>query len=248
VGVDFDKMAINALRTGRWHESQQPPELTIKDFFDQQYSAFRRYWWRHGNRYSLDVRDHVAFHARLLGLAKARKSGRALDLGAGEGSDAIRLALLGYEVDAVDISPVAADKIATFCRQVGANVNVHNMDAAQYSFSHQYDVIICNGLLHYVEGKEALLARMMHATVPGGLNMISLFSTYTSTPECHRIVPVHPDDEHGTVVRVYRGWKKEFLAFDRDRLEKSHPGFEPHRHSYIKMITRKAIGGAIPVN
>ena len=42
---------------------------------------------------------------------RTRPAGRVLDLGAGEGIDAIRLARLGYEVDAVEGSVIGAEKI-----------------------------------------------------------------------------------------------------------------------------------------
>lgn len=46
-----------------------------------------------------------------------RSQGGALDIGAGEGADAIRLALLGYEVDADDLSAIGAAKIEYFAEQ-----------------------------------------------------------------------------------------------------------------------------------
>lgn len=213
--------------------------LTIRDFFDEQYKRYRRYWWRGENRYSLHPQDHVPFHAAALTLLKRQKRGRALDLGAGEGSDAIRLALLGYEVDAVEFSPVAAEKIDRFARQLGVSVRIHNVDATKFAFVHQYDVIICNGLLHYVADKVPLLRRMSEATVPGGLHVVSLFSTHTALPDCHRVVPVYADEEQGVVAGHYAGWKTQFLALERDKPEAAHPGFEPHQHSFVKIIARK---------
>jgi hypothetical protein len=46
------------------------------------------------------------------GLRQRRHVGRAVDstLGAGEGSDAIRVARLGYAVDAIEVSAVACEK------------------------------------------------------------------------------------------------------------------------------------------
>jgi SAM-dependent methyltransferase len=76
----------------------------IRDFFDRQYAAYDRYWWRDGNRYSTSPADHTSFNAAWLAEAARRRPGRALDLGAGEGADSIRLARLGYQVDAIEIS------------------------------------------------------------------------------------------------------------------------------------------------
>lgn len=69
-----------------------------------------RHWWRGANRYSTNPADHTTFNAAWLAAATARRPGRALDLGAGEGSDAIRVARLGYAVDAIEVSAVACEK------------------------------------------------------------------------------------------------------------------------------------------
>ena len=77
------------------------------------------------------------------------------------------------------------------------------------------------------------------ATRPGGLNVISLWSTYTPVPACHEVVPVSCDDENGLVVKMYDEWIKDMLYFDRNRVETSHSGMPPHSHSHIKLIARK---------
>jgi len=56
----------------------------VRDFFDRQYAAHDRYWWRGDNRYSTSPADHTAFNAAWLTAAAHRGPGRALDLGAAE--------------------------------------------------------------------------------------------------------------------------------------------------------------------
>lgn len=63
-----------------------------------------------------ELQEHTPFNAQVLELAAGRKPGRALDVGAGEGADAIRLAKLGYKVDALEVSPVACEKIQSFAQ------------------------------------------------------------------------------------------------------------------------------------
>lgn len=48
--------------------------------------------------------------------------GRALDVGCGEGADAIWMAQRGWEVTAVDISSVALERAATHARAIGADL------------------------------------------------------------------------------------------------------------------------------
>ncbi len=98
----------------------------VRTFFDRQYASHERYWWRGENRYSIDPTVHTEFYATLLAVAARRGSGVALDLGAGEGADAIRLAKLGYKVDAVEVSTVACEKIERFAWSQGVRINVRN--------------------------------------------------------------------------------------------------------------------------
>jgi tellurite methyltransferase len=162
-----------------------------------------------------------------------------LDLGAGEGADSVRLALLGYSVDAIEISKVAIKKILMFAEDAGVNINVEQADIVIYEPGGNYDLIICKGVLQYVEDKKSVIDRMQRATRSGGLNVISLWSTYSPVPECHRSVSVFCDDEDGLVAKLYENWIKEIYYFERDKLESSHSGMPRHSHSHIKMIARK---------
>lgn len=216
-------------------------EWNILEFFDHEYKRHSRYWWLGDNRYSLNPQHHLEFHAKLIDIAKNKNLGRVLDIGAGEGSDAIRLAMMGYEVDAIDLSSVATDKINKFIKEKKVKMNLFNEDILNFKISEKYDIIICNGLLHYVEDKQKILQKITDATAENGYNMISLFSNTTPVPDFHKKVAVYPDDEEGIVVNHYSKWKTEYLSFERNKLEKSHPTQEPHQHSFIKMITKKVV-------
>ena len=172
---------------------------------------------------------------------EAQPPGRALDLGAGEGSDSIRLARLGYQVDAVEISPVAAGKIKCFADEAGVQVNVIVADICEFVPARSYDVIICNGVLHYIEDKEAAVRNMQVSTNDNGINVVSLWSNHTPVPEFHRSIPVYCDDEDGIVTKLYQGWRIGLLYFERDKVETAHPSTPAHRHSHIKLIARKPV-------
>jgi SAM-dependent methyltransferase len=222
---------------------------SVPECFDMLYSAEHRYWWRHEERYSPDP-DAYPFSLvtqmtlRLIG----ERPGRVLDLGAGEGADSIRLALLGHEVTAVEISEVGAEKIRTFAEEAGAsNIKVELADIGTYRPDGLYDVIICNGVLHYVAEKASILSMMQRATVAGGLNVISVWSTFTEVPDCHLKIPVYPEPEDGddaVVAQMFESWRKELYYFERAKPEMAHEDMEAHAHSHIKMIARKPAGWA----
>lgn len=212
----------------------------VKDFFDQQYGAHPRYWWRGENRYSTEPEMHTRFHAELLRAAAEKPTGRALDLGAGEGADAIRLAKLGYRVDAVELSPVACRKIEHFARAEHVEVHVCNESMLEAELeAAAYDLVLLNGCLHYAREKHHVLAKVEAASAPRAVHAIAVFSTASPLPPAHTVVPVFPADEGGLIEEFYRKWDIRLLTYERERPEHSHPGFPAHVHSHIKLIAQR---------
>jgi SAM-dependent methyltransferase len=210
----------------------------VREFFDRQYGTHDRYWWRGGNRYSTQPADHTRFNAAWLAEAARRGSGRALDVGAGEGADAIRLARVGYTVDLIEISAVACEKAEKFARAEGINLNVRNEPIERALLAARaYDLVLMNGCLHYVHDKAEVLRRVRAASAPGSVHAVALFSTATPVPPEHAAIPVFPDDEGGIVERFYAdGWRVLQHGYYRGQEEHSHPGFGPHAHSHVKLV------------
>lgn len=216
---------------------------SVRQLFDEVYNSHDRYWWKYPHVYSSDPEVHAAslLTQATLRVVHSRPPGRALDLGSGEGADAIRLALMGWTVDAVELSSVGAEKIRRFAKQAATSVKVYNADASKFVLNDgPYDLIICNGLLHYIEDKATLCRNMQSMTAAGGTNVISTWSSFTAVPRCHQIVPIYPEPEDGELVRVYRSWRKSLLYFERSKQEMAHDDFEPHVHSFIKMVAHKS--------
>jgi SAM-dependent methyltransferase len=213
----------------------------VQDFFDEQYRRHERYWWKGSNRYALDPARHTPFNSEVLRLAIERAPGRVLDVGAGEGADAIRLAKLGYAVDAVELSSVACEKMEGFAGDEGVKINIINESALSADLEEAiYDVIVMNGSLHYIEDKVRLLRKMKQASTSRALHVMSLFSDATPVPAEHAMAPVFPDEERGVVEDFYRNDELLQLGYIRDKPERSHPGFAHHAHSFINQIVRLA--------
>jgi SAM-dependent methyltransferase len=222
---------------------KSPPQMEIIEFFDYVYAKYKRYWYPQlgddNERYHVVMPNHSGNWAKLLEILRNCPPGLALDLGAGEGTDAIKLALMGYEVDALEGSAIGAEKIQTFARQAKVRVNVIHEDVRKFQPTRQYDVVICSGLLHYIEDKTSVLQKIQRATRVGGYNLVSLFSDYTAVPECHRVIDVFCDAEDGIVKSFYHDWQQHLLLLQRNRLDHSHPGFPSHYHSLIKIVVQR---------
>lgn len=152
-----------------------------------------------------------------------------------------RATAFGYFVDAVEISKVGAAKIRRFAADAGVadRINVVVADIINYTPNSYFDVIVCNGVLHYIDDKKTVVGCMQDATVAGGINVISLWSAYTAVPDCHKTVDIFCDDEDGIVCGMYQDWDVEFIYFDRNKTESSHAGMPSHSHSHIKLIARR---------
>lgn len=100
--------------------------------------------------------------------------GRALDVGCGEGADAIWLAGRGWHVTAVDISPVALERGAAHAAEVGAeHITWWHADlTAEAPPTGRYDLVSAH-FLHLPPGlRVPLYRRLADAVAPGGVLLV----------------------------------------------------------------------------
>ena len=102
---------------------------------------------------------------------------QVLDLGVGEGRNALFLTQLGYSVTGVDICDVAIGKLRRTVPK-GLTMKAVVADITQFEFEGLYDVIISNAVLQLVDGNEiqGLIERIQQHTKPGGINLLTVFS------------------------------------------------------------------------
>ncbi|MER7398819.1 class I SAM-dependent methyltransferase [Streptomyces sp. NPDC000151] len=107
--------------------------------------------------------------------------GRALDLGCGPGRNALHLASLGFEVDAVDLSPAALAWAEDRAREAGAEIAFHCGDAfalTDGALAGPYDLIYDSGCFHHLPPHRRIsyLALLDRALAPGGHFALSCFA------------------------------------------------------------------------
>ncbi|MFI7317518.1 class I SAM-dependent methyltransferase [Streptomyces venezuelae] len=101
---------------------------------------------------------------------------RVLDVGMGQGTQALRLARAGHEVTGVeqDSAMIAAARTALSHEPEGiqGRVRIVEGDGHQtgvHFLPGSFDVVLCHGVLMYVEEPDALLAGLARMLAPGGL-------------------------------------------------------------------------------
>ncbi|MDQ0645544.1 SAM-dependent methyltransferase [Microbacterium murale] len=135
-------------------------------FWDERYVSRRT---EHGRIWSGDVNSTV--EQQLKGLPP----GSALELGSGEGADALWLAAQGWNVTALDISSVALAVGAAEATKEGLSDRIEwvQTDLATWRPSAQYDLVMSAFLHSPVEfPREAVLRRAVSAVAPGGSLLI----------------------------------------------------------------------------
>ncbi|MBT2398537.1 class I SAM-dependent methyltransferase [Streptomyces sp. ISL-100] len=110
--------------------------------------------------------------------------GRALDLGCGPGRNALHLASLGWEVDAIDLSPAAIAWAEDRAREAEAKVRFRCADAFALTdgdlaeLGGPYDLIYDSGCFHHLSPHRRIsyLAFLDRALAPGGHFALTCFA------------------------------------------------------------------------
>lgn len=128
--------------------------------------------------------------------------GKALDLAAGEGRNAVFLAEHGFEAEAVDISPIAISRARKLARARGVRIKAMAADLDAYPIPDgQYEVI-----LNFYFLDRRLIPRIKKGLKKGG---VVVFETYTT--EQKKLGTGGPGETHyvlkpNELLRLFRGF------------------------------------------
>jgi len=75
--------------------------------------------------------------------------GKVLDLGCGQGRDALALASLGYEVTGVDVSQIGIEQMLREAKKNNLNVRGVIADIYEYPIDSSFDYILLDSMLHF---------------------------------------------------------------------------------------------------
>lgn len=96
-----------------------------------------------------------------------------LDLGCGQGRDALFLGGIGYRVVGVDISDVGIEQLNKAAKQEELQVEGVVADISSFDITNEYDIVLLDSMFHFykndVEKETRLLRRIMEEIKPGGL-------------------------------------------------------------------------------
>ncbi|MBF9066746.1 class I SAM-dependent methyltransferase [Streptacidiphilus fuscans] len=172
--------------------------------------------------------------------------GRALDLGCGEGGDAIHLARRGWTVTAVDISQAALDRAAAHAAAEGVadRIEWQRHDLAVTFPEGEYDLVSVQFLHSPVEiPREGILRRAAQAVAPGGVLLVEGHGGFPSWEDEH---DHHPDvhfpspDEVVAELRLAEGEWEVLVSTEHERTQNAPDGRPTVRmDSTVKARRRK---------
>ena len=198
--------------------------------YDRRYESDTYYWGVKPSNICADVIEYFR--------DRRHQKPRLIDLGCGEGRNAVHFARHGFEVHAMDSSRPGLEKTERLARENNVEVTVFQGDMAHYDLQDNYDVIFSTGALHYLrpDMREKCFAQYRRHTRTGGLNVMSVF---VMKP----FVAKAPDAEETAV--LFRSGELFGFYWDWELLHVSEEIFDcmsggvPHRHAVNRMIARR---------
>ena len=196
--------------------------------YDERYGTEGLYW---------SSRPSAACY-EILRLMPPDRPVRVLDIGCGEGRNALFLARNGYQVDAFDISRKGVDKAARLADEIGVPIKVYRANLVEAKLTEEYDVLFSTGVLQCipVELRSEIFANFKQFTRPDGLHVLSVFVRKPF------IAPAPDGDANsspwrsGELFAHYHDWKIESCT---EEIFDCMSSGVPHQHAVNRLIARK---------
>lgn len=203
-----------------------------KPVYDERYSRPGLYW---GSKPTHLARDVVRI-ARSL----PRRPRSLVDLGLGEGRDAIYFARQGYRATGVDISSVGVEKAKRRALRLGVKARFLVGDLRTYRLDHRVDIVFSSGALNNIP-RRIRTERFEHfkaQTAPGGINAVNADVEKPYIP-VYSMNPFATPFRSGELLGYYWDW--EILESGQGEFI-SHSGGVPHRKAMDMVVARRPTG------
>ncbi len=196
--------------------------------------------------------DHL-----LVDIAPQVPKGKVLDLGMGEGRNAVFFAAQGYDVKGIDLSPTAVEKCLQRARSLNIPLQAEAANLLDVTIEpNSQALIISTMVLQFIKKSEGevVIQRIKDGLQPGGMVYLTLFST--DDPWINQFRQHQPEVEPNTFFHqrmnshVHFFEKDELLTGFQDfklhqiaqttLLDHGHPGVpDPHYHGILTYIGQK---------
>ncbi len=152
--------------------------------YDKRYNAEGYYWGLKPNNLCYEI----------MRIKPPIKPYKVLDIGCGEGKDAVFLARNGYNVTAFDVSEQGLSKARELADCCGLKIDFFKADVRDFRLENDYDIIFSSGVFHYIpnELRKSIIDDLKLHTAKNGINVINVF---VRKP----FIPLPPDIEESEI-------------------------------------------------
>lgn len=199
--------------------------------YEEKYRSSRYYWGIEPNRLCHEI----------LKLRPPIRPLRVLDIGCGEGRDAVFLARNGYCVSAFDIADSGLAKARELALLSNTEVDFFKADLLEYQPATEYDIVFSSGVLHYLpkHRRSVLLDQLKQHTAPGGIHVLNVFVQkpfILPAPDLETKERTADPWYSGELFGYYHDWR---FHLQEESIFDCESGGEPHQHCMVRMIAEK---------
>ena len=177
-------------------------------------------------------------HSEVLEAAETVKPGKALDLGCGQGRNALFLDQLGFDVTAVDVNPLSLNNLASIIEEEDLNMLAGTYDINSANLTQKYDFIVSTVVFMFLNRERVpeIIHNMQEQTKPGGYNLIVCAMDTESHP-CQ--MPFSFTFKEGELREYYKDW--DFIKYNEDlgRLHKVDENGNRIQLQFATMLAKK---------
>lgn len=180
------------------------------------------------------------FCDELIKLCPPSPDKKVLDIGCGEGKDAVYMASKGYSVTAFDVAENGIKKTFRMAKENGVGINAYVDDINTFETDEQFDIVYSTGTIQYLfdENKKAFFDKIDRITKKNGF---VFFNVFVEKPFLE--LPPDWDMEEkmwrsGELFSYLPNWK--FHKIDEVIFEDDSNGI-PHYHCMDTIICEKII-------
>jgi len=135
----------------------------MKDKWNERYSTDEYFFGKDPNEFFKEIIDPLS-------------PGKALFVGEGEGRNSVYAAILGWNVDALDISDVGKQKAEVLAIENNVHINYFIADAIDYNYpADTYDAIVLIYFHLESEQREEFFTKIITSLKPGGTLVLLVY-------------------------------------------------------------------------
>lgn len=173
-------------------------------------------------------------------LPKYISEGKVLDIGGGEGRNALYLAKRGYEVSVIDISEVGISSLQKVAKQTGLKIGTQVADITKTDFAEEYDAVLMSFVLHHLETDEAieLVKKAQSHTRGAGVHIIATFAGEGELYERNELKKCfYPSQKE--LEELYKGWEILLLEVKESTTRAKDKSGVRIKNQMIRLIVQK---------